>query len=148
MRKKNEHEDIIYNISDIFSICNFIHEKIRNRVVCFSGEMGAGKTTLIKSLCKKIGGVELANSPSFGLINVYESRNGSLIYHLDCYRLRNSIEALDLGVEEYLNSGNWVFIEWPERIEELLPPLRTEIQLLVIDENTRRLKLRNLSKVE
>lgn len=94
------------------------------RIYAFNGQMGAGKTTLIKSLCAQMGVEDVVNSPTFAIVNVYECLSHKFsdeIYHFDCYRLKNIQEALDFGAEEYLYSGNYCFIEWPEMIEQLLP---------------------------
>ncbi len=100
-----------------------------NRVWLFEGEMGAGKTTLIKALCRAVGVVSVVQSPTFGLINEYTTQQGEPVYHFDCYRLRNETEALDIGVEEYFDSGNYCFVEWPERIEALWPSTYYQLHL-------------------
>lgn len=87
----------------------------------FVGEMGAGKTTLIKALCRALGVVNMVQSPTFSIVNEYTTHEGKSVYHFDCYRLRNEAEALDIGIEEYFDSGNYCFIEWPERITALWP---------------------------
>ncbi len=87
----------------------------------FEGEMGAGKTTLIKALCRALGVVSLVQSPTFSIVNEYTTHEGKSIYHFDCYRLRNEAEALDIGIEEYFDSKNYCFVEWPERIRALWP---------------------------
>lgn len=90
------------------------------RLICFEGEMGAGKTTLIKHICKVLGSDDVVTSPTFGIVNEYVGSEG-LIYHFDAYRLNDEEEAYDFGIEEYLDSGDWCLIEWPEKIENLLP---------------------------
>lgn len=95
----------------------------------FEGDMGAGKTTLIKALCRGLGVVSMVQSPTFSLVNEYTTRTGESVYHFDCYRLRNEAEALDIGIEEYFDSGAHCFIEWPERIESLWPPTYYRIQI-------------------
>ena len=105
------------------------------RVYAFHGQMGAGKTTFIKEICEELGVEDIVNSPTFAIVNVYEVKGEGLkiigerlkvkgdeeIYHFDCYRLKNIQEALDFGAEEYLYSGYYCFIEWPEIIEPILP---------------------------
>lgn len=91
------------------------------RVFAFYGTMGAGKTTLIRELCNCLKTSEEANSPSFAIINEYTLQNNSSVYHFDFYRIKNESEAFDLGYEDYFYSGNYCFIEWPEKIESLLP---------------------------
>lgn len=91
-------------------------------VFAFNGEMGAGKTTFIKSICEELGVEDVTNSPSFAIINEYRSETtAELIYHFDCYRLENEAEAEEIGVEDYFYSGALCFIEWQERIVDLLP---------------------------
>ena len=87
----------------------------------FFGEMGVGKTTLIKAICEKLGVKAIVQSPTFSIVNEYSASSGSSIYHFDFYRLKNETEAYDIGVEEYLYSGSHCFIEWPEKIESLWP---------------------------
>ena len=99
------------------------------RVWLFEGAMGAGKTTLIKALCRALGVVSLVQSPTFSLVNEYTTHEGKPVYHFDCYRLRNEAEALDLGIEEYFDSGNYCFVEWPERITALWPATYYQIRL-------------------
>ena len=106
-----------------------------NRVFVFYGEMGAGKTTLIKSLCKALGTADNIASPTFAIVNEY--RAPTTIYHFDFYRLKKETEALDMGFEEYLYSGNYCFIEWPERIPELLPDHYISISIKVVDNGGR-----------
>ena len=90
-------------------------------VFAFNGKMGAGKTTFIKAICEEMGVRETVNSPTFSIVNEYEAADRRIIYHFDCYRITNVQEALDLGAEEYLYSGNLCFIEWSENIAPLLP---------------------------
>jgi len=99
----------------------FINQIGERTVFAFNGKMGAGKTTFIKAICEVMGVKETVNSPTFSIVNEYEAADGRIIYHFDCYRLNNIQEALDLGAEEYLYSGNLCFIEWSENIAPLLP---------------------------
>ena len=116
-------ETIILNsISDLPSAAErIISASVNKKVFAFYGEMGSGKTTLIKAICKKLGVGETTSSPTFSIVNEYTSRQGNKIYHFDFYRLKNESEAMDIGSEEYFSSGNYCFIEWPERISNLLP---------------------------
>lgn len=91
------------------------------RVILLNGNLGAGKTTLVTCLCNALGVDDIAQSPTFALVNEYEVPGGDKVYHLDLYRLRSLEEALDIGIEEYLDSGHWCLIEWPDKIEALLP---------------------------
>ena len=92
-----------------------------NTVFAFNGKMGAGKTTFIKAICEVMGVKETVNSPTFSIVNEYESDEGRIIFHFDCYRINKVQEALDFGAEEYLYSGNLCFIEWSENIAPILP---------------------------
>ncbi|MDO4497071.1 MAG: tRNA (adenosine(37)-N6)-threonylcarbamoyltransferase complex ATPase subunit type 1 TsaE [Bacteroidales bacterium] len=99
----------------------FIANMGDNTVFAFRGEMGAGKTTFIKAICDVLGVEEEVNSPTFAIVNEYRSASAELIYHFDCYRIKELEEALDFGFEDYMDSGALCFIEWPENVEELLP---------------------------
>ncbi len=112
-------------------------------VFAFYGQMGAGKTTFINELCRQLGvETDTTNSPSFAIINEYRSdTTAELIYHFDCYRLENEQEAVDIGAEDYFDSGAVCLIEWPERIEGLLPDDTVRVDLTVSDDETRLLKV-------
>jgi tRNA threonylcarbamoyladenosine biosynthesis protein TsaE len=105
----------------------------------FFGEMGAGKTTLIKAICRALGVHASMTSPTFSIVNEYNADNGRVFYHFDFYRLKNEEEAYDIGVEEYLDSGRLCFIEWPDRIPSLLPRERFEINIEIEGPTQRRL---------
>ena len=99
------------------------------RVFAFYGSMGAGKTTFIKAICHELGSDDNVTSPSFALINEYTTDKSLLIYHFDFYRIKKVDEAFDLGYEDYIYSGNYCFIEWPEMIEQLLPEGIVEVRI-------------------
>lgn len=101
------------------------------RVFLFNGEMGAGKTTLIKELCAALGVTDQATSPTFSIVNEYLA-GGKKVYHFDFYRLKNQTEALDMGCEEYFYSGNYCFIEWPSQIPDLLPQHYINVNIKVL----------------
>jgi tRNA threonylcarbamoyladenosine biosynthesis protein TsaE len=92
-----------------------------DRIFALYGGMGAGKTTFIKAICHELGSADYVTSPTFALINEYTTNEGAVIYHFDFYRIKKLEEAFDLGYEDYIYSGNYCFIEWPEMIESLLP---------------------------
>lgn len=120
------------NLSQLTDIAPKILEAIgERRIVTFDAPMGAGKTTLIKELCKAIGTDSIVNSPTFAVINDYETFDGDSIFHFDLYRLKNIIEAIDMGCEEYFYSGNYCFIEWPDIIEPILPAEHCNISITV-----------------
>ena len=112
-------------------------------VYAFVGEMGAGKTTFINALCRELGvETDVTNSPSFAIINEYRSdTTAELIYHFDCYRLESEEEAIDLGAEDYFDSGAVCLIEWPERIETLLPDDTVVVRLIVNADDSRTLTM-------
>ena len=99
----------------------FVAAMGENTVFAFYGKMGAGKTTFIKAICEQMGVEDTVTSPTFAIVNEYETANGRPIYHFDFYRIKKVSEAYDIGCEEYFYSGHPCFIEWPELIEEVLP---------------------------
>lgn len=114
------------------------------RVYAFDGKIGAGKTTFIRQLCEDMGTSDVVNSPTFAIVNVYEypdkdSGRDKEIYHFDCYRLKNIGEAIDLGAEDYLESGNYCFIEWPEVLEPILPADTVRVQIITGSDDERQL---------
>ena len=109
-----------FKATDLKIISKYLIEDLSTKVVRIDGPMGAGKTTLISSICKSLGVKGPISSPTFSLINTYESHDG-IIYHFDFYRLQNAEEALDFGIEEYLESGSLCFMEWAEKIIPHLP---------------------------
>lgn len=105
------------------------------RIFAFYGSMGSGKTTFIKALCKVLGVADTVNSPSFAIVNQYISGEGAPVFHFDFYRIKKPEEALDIGYEDYFFSGYHCFVEWPEKIEHLLPGEAVRVDVLV-DETT------------
>lgn len=112
-------------IKSLESIQEVAHEFVQkmgdSTVFAFRGEMGAGKTTFIKAVCEELGVEDVINSPTFAIVNEYRSRTGELIYHFDFYRINKLEEVFDFGYEDYFFSGALCFIEWPEKVEDLLP---------------------------
>lgn len=115
-----------------------------NRIFLFYGDMGAGKTTLIKALCDVLNVEDTVSSPTFSIVNEYLASN-EILYHFDFYRIKNETEAFDLGYEDYLYSGNYCFIEWPEKIPSLLPEKFMKLQLLETLENERLIKTQKVN---
>jgi tRNA threonylcarbamoyladenosine biosynthesis protein TsaE len=123
---------LIEHLSDISKAAQeFLSLIGTHKVIAFSGEMGAGKTTFIKALCAELGIGDIASSPTYSLVNEYHSASGEKVYHFDFYRLNNETEALDMGCDEYFYSGSYCFIEWPEKIASLLPPQTLAVQILL-----------------
>jgi len=110
------------------------------RIFLFYGDMGSGKTTFIKAICKELGTEDVVSSPTFSIVNEYATSEGP-VFHFDFYRLKSETEALDLGYEDYIYSGNYCFIEWPEKIKNLLPERACKIEIKVKDDGERDLIL-------
>ncbi|WCO03112.1 tRNA (adenosine(37)-N6)-threonylcarbamoyltransferase complex ATPase subunit type 1 TsaE [Psychroserpens ponticola] len=133
--------EIDYNITELESVTTKLLEQINSRIVLFHGEMGVGKTTLIKAMVKSLGSTDDVTSPTFSIVNEYESKNGS-IFHFDMYRIEDEMEALNFGFEDYFNNdNNWLFIEWPEKVSNLLPEDVCEITIKDNNKISRTLKL-------
>jgi tRNA threonylcarbamoyladenosine biosynthesis protein TsaE len=121
----------VKELSELESVSKQLVEKLSNEHVwLFYGEMGSGKTTLIKEICKQLGVVDQASSPTFSIVNEYATEKGP-VYHFDFYRIKSEQEALDLGYEEYFYSGRPCFVEWPELIPSLLPEEAIKIKISV-----------------
>lgn len=108
------------------------------KILLFQGEMGAGKTSLIKSICLQLGMLENVSSPTYSLVNEYVYPHGK-IFHFDFFRIKNESEAFDLGFEEYLTSGDYCFIEWPEMIPNLWPDSFIEIKIIETEMGARKI---------
>lgn len=119
----------------------FLEEIGDKKIFAFNGKMGAGKTTFIKAICEVMGVKETINSPTFSIVNEYEAADGRIIYHFDCYRINKIQEALDLGAEEYLYSGNLCFIEWSENIAPLLPDNLVNVNIEEMENGKRQINI-------
>jgi tRNA threonylcarbamoyladenosine biosynthesis protein TsaE len=115
----------------------FIAHMRHGRIFAFYGKMGAGKTTFVKSLCEELGVQDAVNSPTFAIVNEYESREGDTIYHFDFYRIKSIEEVYNMGYEEYLYSDAYCFLEWPELVEELLPEECVRVDIEENEDGTR-----------
>ena len=134
--------EIQFTLDEICQAAQKVIAQNPNKVILFHGEMGAGKTTFIKALSKALGVSEATSSPTFSLVNEYETANGDLVYHFDVYRLKDESEAYDIGIDEYLYSGEWCFIEWAEKIPSLIPSEHSTITLKVNKDGKRNLILK------
>ena len=130
-------------INDLYSVA----EKIlplssEYKVILLEGEMGAGKTTFTKELAKAFNISDPISSPTYSLVNEYENQEGKIFFHFDFYRIKNEEEALEIGVEEYLYSGNVCFLEWSSRIPSLIPSKHLVVSIEIKDPNSRNIKVR------
>lgn len=134
--------ETVFSLDEINEVAQKILSQNPKKVILFNGNMGVGKTTLIKSLAKNLGVNDATSSPTFSLVNEYQIANNQYIYHFDVYRLKNETEALDMGIDEYLYSGNWCFIEWAENIPNLIPDEHSTITIEQLPDGKRHLTLK------
>ena len=128
---------ISYTLEELPSIASQIINHATYKIFLFNAAMGVGKTTLIKEICHQLGVNDVISSPTYSLINEYKGKDDT-IYHFDFYRIRHEEEAYDIGFEEYLDSNAWIFIEWPEKIINLLPENSSHITIS-LQQNGKRL---------
>jgi len=130
----------IENLDEIATAAReFIDAMGDRKVFAFYGKMGAGKTTFIKAVCEELGVTDVINSPTFAIVNEYVDGRGEPIYHFDFYRIKREQEALDIGFEDYVYSGNVCFMEWPEMIENILPDDTTKVTIEEDTDGSRRI---------
>jgi len=131
-----------YSLENLAEIATLIIATVKNKTILFYGEMGVGKTTLIKEICKQLEVLDTISSPTFSLVNEYKTSKNISIYHFDFYRITNQEEALDMGIEEYLYNNDWCLIEWPQNVENLLPLESVEIHLTTLENGQRNVQLK------
>ncbi len=131
--------ELTYELQELDLAVDYILRNTKSKTLLFYGEMGAGKTTLIKRLARALGVTDAISSPTFSLVNHYESEEGS-VYHFDFYRINDESEAFDIGFEDYLSSGSWNLIEWPQKVENLLGDNTQKLLLETLSKNSRKLK--------
>ena len=120
---------------ELCAVAKMILKKFNSKIYLFYGEMGVGKTSFIKKFCKELGVTDVVSSPTFSIVNQYSNVNEEIIYHFDFYRTEKKEEVFDIGYEEYLFSSSYCFIEWPEKIEDLLPTNYLKINMKLDDNN-------------
>ena len=126
---------IIRKEEELCAVAKMILEKYNSKIFLFYGEIGVGKTSFIKKFCKELGVSDVVSSPTFSIVNQYSNVNDEIIYHFDFYRTEKKEEVFDIGYEEYLFSSSYCFIEWPEKIEDLLPTNYLKINMKLDDNN-------------
>lgn len=135
---------VIYSLEEINVIAKqILATPSLKKVITFHAQMGAGKTTLIKELVRELDVKDNSSSPTFSLVNEYRTSDGEPVYHFDLYRLNSEEEGYDMGVDEYFYSGNWCFIEWPEKTPNLIPIDHASITIKVLTNGKRELVLKN-----
>ncbi|WKK64828.1 tRNA (adenosine(37)-N6)-threonylcarbamoyltransferase complex ATPase subunit type 1 TsaE [Lutimonas zeaxanthinifaciens] len=130
-----------YNLDQISKTAQWVLKNCKSRILLFDGPMGSGKTTLIKEISNHLGVKDVTSSPTFSLVNEYLSNTGETVYHFDFYRIEDEEEAFDMGIEEYLDSGSWCFIEWPDKVQNLLPLESDVIKLTINQDNSRTIEI-------
>lgn len=131
------------SLSDLNIVADKFLRLMRNKkVFAFFGPMGVGKTTFIKALCNELGVVEIVTSPTFALVNEYQTGAGNSIFHFDFYRIEKIEEVYDFGYEDYFFSGNYCFIEWPDKVAEILPKDVVFVQLIENEDGSRTINIR------
>ncbi|WP_088341201.1 tRNA (adenosine(37)-N6)-threonylcarbamoyltransferase complex ATPase subunit type 1 TsaE [Robiginitalea sediminis] len=134
--------NIIYNIEDLDDIAKLLVSQAKSNLILFHGDMGVGKTTLIKAILKHLGCNADSKSPTFSIVEEYNCQAGSLVYHMDCYRLENEEEAYEMGLYEYFDEEHLTLIEWPSRISAMLPDSGLNVYLEFVDPDTRKISLK------
>jgi tRNA threonylcarbamoyladenosine biosynthesis protein TsaE len=132
----------IYSLEDLSEVAAAIIASAKNKTLLFYGEMGVGKTTLIKEICKQLDVIDKISSPTFSLVNEYQTSKAVAIFHFDFYRITKEAEAFDIGIEEYLYNNDWCLIEWPQNVENLLPLDAVKIHLSLLENGKRNLQLK------
>ena len=133
---------ISFTINELNDVALQILAYKPEKIILFNGEMGVGKTTLIKELCTVLGVKNATSSPTFSIVNEYQTDTNNAVYHFDFYRLKSPMETLDMGIDDYLYSENWCFIEWSEKIIDLIPEKHSIVTLSLLDNGKRNLELR------
>jgi tRNA threonylcarbamoyladenosine biosynthesis protein TsaE len=132
--------ELIFTLEEIDKAANvFISLLDNSKIAAFNGEMGAGKTTFIHAICRRMGVTDKMSSPTYAIINQYRTKNAITINHIDLYRLKDADEAIQAGVEDAINSGDYCFIEWPQKIMVVLPLHLINVSIEAIDITKRRL---------
>lgn len=133
-----------FNLEQISQAAEFIIQNAQYKIVLFDAAMGTGKTTLIREITKRLGVTDQVASPTFSIINQYQTSDKKTVYHFDFYRIKHLEEALSIGAIEYLDSGDWCFVEWSENVQEIIPTPHTLITISITENQLRCLKITNI----
>lgn len=131
-----------YSLTELRTIAEEVLATASHKILLFYGEMGVGKTTLIKELCNVLGVEDVASSPTFSLVNEYKTNTNETVYHFDFYRINDEEEAYDMGVEDYFYSNNWCLVEWPENVKNLLPLDTVSVSISLLENGQRNIQLK------
>ncbi|WP_298368997.1 tRNA (adenosine(37)-N6)-threonylcarbamoyltransferase complex ATPase subunit type 1 TsaE [uncultured Lutibacter sp.] len=132
-----------YTLGQLPQIASDVIEAAQQKVLLFYGEMGVGKTTLIKEIVRQLGVLDNVSSPTFSLVNEYHTSENEKVYHFDFYRINDEEEALDMGIEEYFYSNSWCLVEWPNKVENLLPLKSVNITITLDNNQQRTIEVKN-----
>lgn len=138
--------EISYRLEEVDDVAKRLIKHVNSKTLLLYGDMGVGKTTLIKSMVKALGSCDEVSSPTFSIVNEYELDDKNGIYHFDLYRIKDLEEAYNFGIEDYLDKNNWILIEWPEKIEPILNDDFDRIDIKLQSKNTRIISLNNKTK--
>ncbi len=133
---------LTYGLQDIPQVARTILENIKSKNLLFYGEMGMGKTTLIKEIIKQLNVLETVSSPTYSIVNEYRTTHGETVYHFDFYRINSDEEAMDFGIEDYFHQETWCLMEWPNKVENLLPLDAVQLYLTAENDSERTLEIR------
>ena len=131
-----------YSLSEINEACKFIFKNSNSKIILFEGDLGTGKTTLIKNLCYELGSVDNVSSPTFPILNIYDNKKNK-IYHADLYRVKNINDLNEIGFFDIINTNDWLFVEWPKKIFDLIDKPFSIVNINIEDDNKRKIELRN-----
>ena len=131
-----------YSLSEINEACKFIFKNSNSKIILFEGDLGTGKTTLIKNLCYELGSVDNVSSPTFPILNIYDNKKNK-IYHADLYRVKNINDLNEIGFFDIINTNDWLFVEWPKKIIDLIDKPFSIVKINIEDDNKRKIELKN-----
>ena len=131
-----------YSLSEINEACKFIFKNSNSKIILFEGDLGTGKTTLIKNLCYELGSADNVSSPTFPILNIYDNKKNK-IYHADLYRVKNINDLNEIGFFDIINTNDWLFVEWPKKIIDLIDKPFSIVNINIKDDNKRKIELKN-----